>query len=425
MPSNLKTHKINIDNIVGFALSDGNKNVLYFPLRRTVLCISHNAFDIITSTENRDVRRRLCNQISAILDEQKETDIFINSKPLQRQNLLGLALTTQCNLNCTYCHANAGTTAKFIDPSIIDASIDHVFSWCKFHGEKMYLVFTGSGEPTYNWAGMKRAVERARGLCGSANLNVHISMATNGVFGDDKRRYILDNFDRVTISLDGPPDIHDLNRPRRGGQGSYLVADHTAQYFYDRGLPVRIRVTITKKSVPRMGEIFGWFNTRFPEAGISLEPLSVIGRAKLNGHEAPDESDFAEEFLNIIREYGADKVSYSAVLSPRKLRSQFCSPVSGPALNVDVHGRVHSCSRSGIAPEFYFGHFSSETGRLTISEVDCTRLSAKSVDDYPECADCFARYNCAGDCHDLRSAGISRCTQNKKILWGMLLMELE
>lgn len=416
---NITSECIQIGKDQGFIASDGIQYFLFFPLKRAVFHISRKACDIVRNEQSCDYKG-LASRINQALAAREKWSLEPIPQVDRDNNVLGLALTTACNLRCTYCHANAGVSNKFMSSQLIDDSIDYVFDWCREHREGFYLVFTGSGEPTVHWKGLRRAVERASNLCKSANVRIHISMATNGFYGEGKRRYIRESFSRITLSLDGPQAIHDQNRVQVSGSGSFKVAFATAKYFYKHHFPFRIRTTVSEQNTRRMLETFEFFQTEFPDIVVAFEPLNPIGRGEYSDQAPPTEDDFSSGYLSIIDKYGSSKVSYSAVSSASKLRDRFCSPVARPNMNVSVDGRIHSCSRSGIAERFFFGQYDARTRRFVLDGEATKRLSEISVEDFPECLTCFARYNCAGDCHDLREVGFRRCMINRSVLWKLL-----
>lgn len=417
------SERISIGNYKGFIVTNRVEFFLFFPLNRYVFNISNKAYNILTK-KNNDNYEKLQNRILEKLSFTKEQEIETVPAVDRENNVLGLALTTQCNLRCLYCHANAGKSDQFISDQLIIDAINFVFKRCKDNKKAFYLVFTGSGEPTVNWNGLKKAVEYSQSLCKQENLPLIISMATNGLYDESIRKYIKNNFSRITLSMDGPKNIHDQNRLQSSGEGSFDRVYETAKYFYNNKFPFRFRATISKQSSIYMLNIYEFFQEEFPGVSIAFEPLNPIGRGRTSICLPPSQEEFANGYLSIIDKYGPSKIKYSAISTPTTLRDRFCSPVARPNLNISVDGRVHSCSRSGIANKFYFGKYNNENGDIVLDQDTSDVLSKINVDNFPECDVCFARYNCAGDCHDLREVGFSRCYINKAILFKLLQHEL-
>jgi uncharacterized protein len=225
------------------------------------------------------------------------------------------------------------------------------------------------------------------------------------------------------LSLDGPPEIHDKNRIRLNGKGSFENAFETAKFFYERKFPIRLRSTISSTDVGKMLYIYEYFQNHFPKINISFEPLNPIGRGE-NLAETPRDGDFAAGYIEILKKHGEEHISYSAIPSIFKLRKNFCSPVATPNVNVSVDGFIHGCSRAKSGNSFLFGNYDYTERKFRFDLEKAKSLHAINVDSFEECNSCFARFHCAGDCHDLRQNKYFRCDINKKILFYLISEQL-
>jgi uncharacterized protein len=174
-----------------------------------------------------------------------------------------------------------------------------------------------------------------------------------------------------------------------------------------------------------MLEIYEFFQDEFPGVNVSFEPLNPIGRGEHSTQIPPLEDEFLNGYLSILEKYGSTHIGYSAISTVANLRDRFCTPVARPNMNVSVDGRLHSCARSGVSEKFFFGEFDAEKRRFVVNAERVEKLRNVSVKDFLGCSDCFARFNCAGDCHDLRDAGFYRCNINKGVLLWHLRNELK
>lgn len=418
------TSSLHIKGEEGFLIGYNYDYLIYFPLRQTIVEVTEDAFQILKQNQADSlVRAEIEEQLFSIASQNPFFEIEDIPTIDKENNVLGLALTTACNLRCIYCHAEAGTTNKFIDNDVIDASIEEVFQWCKQNDQGFYLIFTGSGEPTLNWKALTLAVEKAKEICFNDNVPLHISMASNGVYGDVKRRYILQNFSRITLSIDGTPDIHDASRFNSRGEGSFKTAFETARFLFNSAFPIRLRSTISAEHAHRMLEIYEFLQSQLPGIKISFEPLNPIGRGT-GLEQTPTDDEFAAGYLSILRKYGGKNISYSAIPSIHKLRKNFCSPVARPNVNISVDGELHACSRANSGSDFIFGEYDKGSKKFIYDRDKINHLSSINVNSFPDCQECFAKYHCAGDCHDLRQNGYFRCGTNRSILYQLIKEQL-
>ncbi len=144
-----------------------------------------------------------------------------------------LKIASRCNLNCKYCYMyNLGDTTYLKQPAVmsrqvVDATITRIQEHALRHGlESVTIIFHG-GEPLLAGEDFFRhfvetANERLR-----PSVSPRFSMQTNATLLSPRWLDILAELKvGFGISLDGPPEINDLNRVDHQGRGSYRkVAD--------------------------------------------------------------------------------------------------------------------------------------------------------------------------------------------------------
>jgi uncharacterized protein len=63
---------------------------------------------------------------------------------------------------------------------------------------------------------------------------------------------------RLMISLDGPQETHDRQRPRLGGQGSYQAALESIERACAMGLDLTVSITVTGESIDGLPTVIRW-----------------------------------------------------------------------------------------------------------------------------------------------------------------------
>ncbi len=337
--------------------------------------------------------------------------------------------TSRCNLRCRYCYADAGRKSVDMLWPIAEAAIDLVATNAGLLGSPLFAVgFHGGGEPMMAWEMVARCVDYARGKAESMGLKADIFAATNGVLNADQRRFVADHFTTVNVSLDGPPEIQNHNRPCVNGQGSSQTVEETLRYFEDRRFPYGIRTTITAETAPRILEIVDWILARFKPTYLHLEPIWWCGRCATSGIQKPSDKAFVDGFLAALgrsRELGVE-IHYSGARLD-VLTSKFCA-APGDNFTVLPEGVVTSCFEiteldDPRAAIFHYGRFQPETGSFRFDQQRLTALRRLSVEHLDFCADCFCKWHCAGDClakvlNDSQAPqhrGSTRCKLNRAL----------
>ena len=108
-----------------------------------------------------------------------------------------------CNLRYTYCYAGG----EFVpSPSempleIAEAAIDKVAVDAKEAGSDRFAISLIGGEPTMSFDVSRRIVDYAHRKADVEGLVCMPDIVTNGVFDEQRRSWIIENFEHVTISI--------------------------------------------------------------------------------------------------------------------------------------------------------------------------------------------------------------------------------
>lgn len=132
---------------------------------------------------------------------------------------------SRCNLDCTYCYVyNSGDDGWKSQPrrmpaDVRSAVVDQVGKLSHAQIRPLSLVLHG-GEPLL--LGLKDMERLVDGLKGSLRADAGVHVQTNGVLLTDEFIDLFARYDvGISISLDGPVEIHDKNRVDHHGRGSH------------------------------------------------------------------------------------------------------------------------------------------------------------------------------------------------------------
>jgi len=340
-----------------------------------------------------------------------------------------LFLTDACNLRCVYCYARGGDNPR---PSVIplsaaEAGIDFVAENARRNGAGSFSVgFHGAGEPTVAWKRYTELVGYANRKAEGLGLRASCATCTNGVMPEEHARWIATHTATATVSADGLPALHDLQRPKASGRGSFSDLERTLRIFDEEGFFYAIRATITEHNVHTMAEMVEFFDDHFHPGDLQFDPLIFTGRCHESGCRGPAEEVYVREY---IRAYETARrrnrlVGFSC-LSFTALKSFYCCAVSD-GFTVTHDGYVTACFEASapdrpFADLFVYGRFDPERGQFDLDLKKLRRLQTRNAYNLPYCSDCFAKYMCAGDCpmHALKLGyGIergARCTLTQAV----------
>lgn len=321
-----------------------------------------------------------------------------------------LLVTTICNLRCTYCYADAGDyEPQLFNRTVAEAGIRLVIDNAVHLGEdRAHVAFHGGGEPTADFAMIQHATEIARRharAAGGDALQVETSLVTNGVMSDAKAAWLAENISSVQVSLDGPADVHDAQRPRAGGSGTHARVVRTAKMLEAAVPDMMIKSTISRASVSRMADIARFLCETFDLPRFHMGPVLSAGRGKSDAFGQPDVEEFVEGYQRaqeVADGYGREIVVSGALTTFPKVRATYCG-VTDPNFALNVNGSVTGCYEviyedDPRSHRFHYGRYDPATGGFSIDTAAMMRLRGHDVTRIRKCRNCFAKWHCAGDC---------------------------
>ncbi|MEP6620060.1 MAG: radical SAM protein [bacterium] len=333
---------------------------------------------------------------------------YVDDEPLVAPpvHALSLAVAQKCNLGCTYCYAQQGEfggAARNMAAETANQAVDLLVDGA-VAGSRLNLAFLG-GEPLANrsvlQATTRRAAERAR----ERGVTLNFSITTNGTLLTEADSDFFEEFGfAVTVSLDGPREVHDAQRPFKSGKGSFDRIMHNLQPLFSRQrrMQVSARVTVTPGNMELRETLDQFVNAGFHSVGFSPMLSSPTGQGEM-------QSDSLETMLGEMIDCGmeferrtiagdrypfANMVNAMREIQKGTHRPYPCGAGAG-YLGVSAEGDLSACHR-------FVGDVEGAMGSLEggIDEVRRTSwLAERHVHKQEPCSECWARYMCGGGCH--------------------------
>ena len=199
---------------------------------------------------------------------------------------LSIELTTQCNGSCLHCFARSGISRRSSLPfDLAKGIVDE-----GYNAGYRHLHITG-GEPLL-WEGLFELLDHA-----FDEGYETILMNTNGTLITEEISKRLADYGSfsISISLDGPEDLHDRIR----GKGSYRKAMRGIDIALNAGNNLIIFTTVTKSLLPELPRFADDLYKKFP----SVKYLILIQLISITNGEFPlfEELLEPEDFIRLVR----------------------------------------------------------------------------------------------------------------------------
>jgi uncharacterized protein len=312
---------------------------------------------------------------------------------------LGLTLVTSlgCNFDCPYCFE-----AKH--PSIMDAEVQTAL--LQLVDDKLPIISSFSvcwygGEPLVGKQPLLALSDAFIERCDRAGVSYSASIITNGYLLDEKTCNQLRErrVRNVQVTLDGPPEVHNLMRPLRNGRGTFwsIVRNlhHAVRYF-----DVAVRINVDHHNVEQAEVLLSILaaegladKLRSVYLGqlVGVEDCGAAPSATY-GHRCFTNFEFAQaeqEFVKIAARYGF--ATKRGLPGPSGTP---CTAVRANELVVGSKGELYKCFESVGNPCEVIGNirdYGDTNGRLQ------KWLKYDPFAD-AECRTCVALPGCMGGC---------------------------
>ena len=328
--------------------------------------------------------------------------------PLQT---LVLNLTNQCNLSCQYCYefgedkvATPEGKPKFMDFETAKVSVDFLLD--QSAGRRaVHITFFG-GETLMNFPLLKNVVSYASERAAGQGRLIDFSLTTNATLLTPAIiEFLSQNRIGVTVSMDGPAELHDKLRVFANGRGSYDIIEPRVRALIQnhRTRPITARVTLTS-GVSDVVRIFrhlkndlGFHEVGFAPVTTSPNRLYAINERGMDGVLAQFQV-LADEYLECALRgemHGFSNVSDTlSELHQGVNKSHPCGAALG-LVGVGPSGDIAPCHRFVDSDTHTLGHISGGIDR----EKQKDFLRRGHINSKYDCHTCWARPLCAGGCH--------------------------
>jgi pyruvate formate-lyase activating enzyme-like uncharacterized protein len=316
---------------------------------------------------------------------------------------LTIGLGKECNLDCSYCYAKVRPGQ--VTPSLggaeflaaIRAGAELVARTCQEQGRRLSFGFQGAGEPFLDFDRLAAADEAVRAIAASHGLPVFSYITSNGTMGEDPYRWAAQRFDRICLSVDGPPRLHDRARRFRNGAPTSGKVRDTVELLKALGKPPACRVTVTRENVDGMVEMARFLLVELGLTDVQFEPVYS------HPDQYPDPEKFAQGLVGargLARRCGG--VAFYSGYRPGETHGPYCQ-TSRHVLFVTGNGTASAClfheCETSDSP-FFVGAHSPKDNVFAIAQQRIDEIEA-AVARLPEaCQDCAVRDHCVRGCPD-------------------------
>jgi uncharacterized protein len=313
-------------------------------------------------------------------------------------NSLFLNLSNACNLKCAYCYSSGclvDDAPRFMGRDEVIAAVEYLFQGI-YPGESASITFAG-GEPLLNFQAIEAAVELAQRRQREKGVPIQYRILTNGTIMDaELLRFISAHGIWIQISLDGPPETHDLLRRAHDGSGTFDKVDRTIRFLKENGyhrFSVRSTVCHGNSDLNEIKRFLDGMGLK----DIYLRPV-IAGpgeSVRLTEEDVSKVCAFYDKASKRLMEDDTAELPEDFSVYVNRLTlglktKRHCG-AGRDLLVVTPGGTFYPCPSLADDPRYRLGTLTDGLDR----ELSFENLS---VDEKPKCRRCWARNLCGGGC---------------------------
>lgn len=314
-------------------------------------------------------------------------------------------LTRACNLRCEYCH-DWRSTDRPLSFDLLATTIQRVLAAAAH--PRVRFIWHG-GEPLLLGHKLLAKILALEDIFQRNGQSISNTLQTNAclidpAFAEFFRRHEFN----IGISLDGPPGLHDAQRPSRDGQPTFQQVLNGIRLLQKHTVPFGILTVLTHRSLEYTPAELLAFYRELEIFDIGFLP--VRSDCRMNGEHLATEIyvDYMREMFDAwlaindprmkIREFS------NWMLLAMHLPGNVCGTNGsciGTAFSIEPNGDVYACDKLVQDRQYCFGHIEQIDFDKLRHSAHFSKMKSRDLIMPESCSRCPWLAVCAGGClHD-------------------------
>ena len=342
---------------------------------------------------------------------------LLNARYSSKALSLTIAPTLDCNFDCIYCYEKKYRQDAVMSQEIQDKIVQMVKNNAPYIGE-LQITWYG-GEPLLQVEILEDLSRKFIEICKENKINYSANIVTNGYKLDQEivKKLKSSNVNSIQVTLDGPPEIHNVRRPLVGGQPTF---DHILKNVKECSdlINIYLRINIDKENEIKINEIIDIIEN----AGLKNKIAFGLGYVEpTNSCYQLDTCMDYEEFSNL--EHNFHNILMERGFIEQKLRRYpnlkggYCGAEYNNNYVIDPKGNMYKCWTDIGIEKYVIGNLIDDKIE-TSTKLDTIRnylLYDPTTDS--ECRECSFLPICMGGCPRKRRDNlVDRCSEYKYTL---------
>lgn len=316
-----------------------------------------------------------------------------------------------CNMRCRYCFyadeqknrsvPSYGLMSEEVLRAVLTRVLEYADGECT-------IAFQG-GEPTCAGLPFFRRVVELEQKLNHKEVAIHNAIQTNGyVIDDEWAQFLADNHFLVGVSLDGPREIHDLNRLDAKGNGTYNRVMRAIATLKKHGAEFNILTVVTSATCRSIRKTYSFFQRNGLDYQQYIPCLDPLGEER-GGHDYSLTCEAFGQYLKDLfdcwyEDARKGRLTYNRyftnlLLILTRQQPEACGMLGqcGRQYVVEADGSVYPCDFY-MLDEWKLGNFLTDTVEDVDRRRDALGFIQMSIDVNQTCQKCKWFPLCRGGC---------------------------
>lgn len=309
-----------------------------------------------------------------------------------------------CNMACPYCYVNRKTGKLKMNDDVLEATIVKISELIQDR-RCVHFIWHG-GEPLLlDLSFYGKIVELQRQHCSA--LKIVNCVQTNGtLLTEEKVKFFVENNFSVSLSIDGPPAIHNINRKFINGEGSFDRIMESVHLLRKYKQVIGAVVVLTKATLPNIKEIYGFMRN----TGIQFRINPIIkSDSNVDNYDAvgitPSEYGLAmielfDLWFNDTIEIQIDPINLIVgnMISDSIWGCDFHGGCLRDIICVNPDGNLYPCGQMAGNERFYLGNILENSIAEILTHPVFLEIRKRSPKSIAQCSACEFVAICNGGC---------------------------
>lgn len=315
-------------------------------------------------------------------------------------------LSNDCNLDCGYCYIKKSRAS--MEAQTLDKLLASLVQTAESGVERVHLRFAG-GEPMLRFAALAEFFDRAAQRLSTLGTKLSGAIITNGtVWPRGAQSWLKERGISVSVSMDGPAEVHDRLRPLKRGGGSFARVLAGLDALVAADLRPYVLITLTPENLSQLPALVSLLLER--RIAFRMSPVREFERAA-SVLEDSGPPELRERMLEaVFRVYDlveADLIARGPWSPGFRFEHKFAdlelwAPLTRACgaghnyLAFGADGQISPCHASLHRP----GAPALDPSRSLLAQAASPlhELRIRRETGNPTCTECQYRLNCAGGC---------------------------